>query len=68
MFSSHIWVYAIHALLIGPLLVYVSYIMLYGNGKVPSTVWNLLLLIGISATAYHAFKWVMYYRLIANTN
>jgi hypothetical protein len=60
------WVYILHALIIGPLLTYIAYVMLYGNQKVPRSLWNLLLLIGISATAYHAFKWAMYYKMTRN--
>lgn len=52
----HLWVYLLHALIIGPILIYLSYMMLYGKQQPARWWWDALLLIGISATAYHAFK------------
>jgi hypothetical protein len=55
MVSPFLWVWLLHAVIIGPALIYISWAML--NGKpVARWWWNMLLFIGISATAYHGYK------------
>ncbi len=54
MFSYHDWIYLIHFLFIGPLLIYVGYY----KERAPPQILNLVLALGVIVTVYHGYEFV----------
>jgi hypothetical protein len=58
--SDFSYVYWVHILFVGPLLTYVG----FTKTEVPDTVFNFLIILGISVTVYHSYKLMLYKKLI----
>ena len=54
------YVYWVHILFVGPLLTYVG----FTKTEVSDTVFNFLIVLGISVTVYHSYKLMLYKKLI----
>jgi hypothetical protein len=64
MLSYHDFIYLIHFLIIGPLLIYVGYY----KERTPPQILNLVLAFGAIVTIYHAYSFArsMYYKSSMN--
>jgi hypothetical protein len=54
MLSYHDWIYLIHFLFIGPLLIYVGYY----KERAPPQILNIVLALGVIVTVYHGYEFV----------
>ena len=58
--KDYSYVYWVHILFVGPLLVYVG----FNKHEVSDTVFNFLIVLGLSVIIYHTYKLMLYKKLI----